>query len=128
MSFRGSIVFITGASAGIGAATALAFAAKGAKLLLAARRAGNPRLSCTRQAKYASVSPIKVWCGWSPTRNPIPMPSALCTQRAGSSRIRTQRSIGDNMVHILKAGWTLLTTARSTGSNADFASVPAEHR
>ncbi len=41
MSFRGSIVFITGASAGIGAATALAFAAKGAKLLLAARRAGK---------------------------------------------------------------------------------------
>ncbi|MGA7856406.1 MAG: SDR family NAD(P)-dependent oxidoreductase, partial [Terracidiphilus sp.] len=41
MSFRGSIVFITGASAGIGAATALAFAAKGEKLLLAARRAGK---------------------------------------------------------------------------------------
>jgi NADP-dependent 3-hydroxy acid dehydrogenase YdfG len=38
MSLKGRIVFITGASAGIGAATALAFAAAGARLLLAARR------------------------------------------------------------------------------------------
>ena len=41
MSLRGKIVFITGASAGIGAATALAFAAEGARLLLAARRASK---------------------------------------------------------------------------------------
>jgi len=41
MSLKGKIVFITGASAGIGAATALAFAAKGTRLLLAARRAGK---------------------------------------------------------------------------------------
>ena len=41
MSLNGQIVFITGASAGIGAATALAFAQEGAKLLLAARRAGR---------------------------------------------------------------------------------------
>lgn len=39
MTFDGKIVFVTGASAGIGAATALAFAAEGARLLLAARRA-----------------------------------------------------------------------------------------
>lgn len=41
MDLRGKIVFITGASAGIGRATALAFAAEGTKLLLAARRAGK---------------------------------------------------------------------------------------
>ncbi|HWE85073.1 MAG TPA: SDR family NAD(P)-dependent oxidoreductase [Terracidiphilus sp.] len=41
MSLEGKIVFITGASAGIGAATALAFASQGARLLLAARRAGK---------------------------------------------------------------------------------------
>ena len=41
MSLQGKVVFITGASAGIGAATALAFAAEGARLLLAARRAGK---------------------------------------------------------------------------------------
>src|SRR5579863_1378664 len=41
MNLKGKIVFITGASAGIGAATALAFAAEGARLLLAARRAGK---------------------------------------------------------------------------------------
>jgi NADP-dependent 3-hydroxy acid dehydrogenase YdfG len=39
MTLKGKIVFVTGASAGIGAATALAFAAEGARLLLAARRA-----------------------------------------------------------------------------------------
>jgi NADP-dependent 3-hydroxy acid dehydrogenase YdfG len=38
MDFAGKIVFVTGASAGIGAATSLAFAAQGARLLLAARR------------------------------------------------------------------------------------------
>jgi len=38
MTLTGKIVFITGASAGIGAATALAFASAGARLLLAARR------------------------------------------------------------------------------------------
>jgi NADP-dependent 3-hydroxy acid dehydrogenase YdfG len=38
MSFQGKIVFVTGASSGIGAATACAFAAEGARLLLAARR------------------------------------------------------------------------------------------
>ncbi len=41
MSLKEKIVFITGASAGIGAATALAFAAEGARLLLAARRPGK---------------------------------------------------------------------------------------
>ena len=39
MSLKGKIVVITGASGGIGAATAMAFAAEGARLLLAARRA-----------------------------------------------------------------------------------------
>jgi 3-hydroxy acid dehydrogenase / malonic semialdehyde reductase len=41
MAFKGKIVFITGASSGIGAAAALAFASEGARLLLAARRAGK---------------------------------------------------------------------------------------
>ncbi|MGA2887788.1 MAG: SDR family NAD(P)-dependent oxidoreductase [Terracidiphilus sp.] len=41
MSLKGKIVFVTGASAGIGEATALAFAAEGARLLLAARRASK---------------------------------------------------------------------------------------
>jgi NADP-dependent 3-hydroxy acid dehydrogenase YdfG len=39
MNLKGKVVFVTGASSGIGAATALAFADEGARLLLAARRA-----------------------------------------------------------------------------------------
>jgi len=39
MTLKGKIVFVTGASSGIGAATALAFADEGARLLIAARRA-----------------------------------------------------------------------------------------
>ncbi|HEY4356156.1 MAG TPA: SDR family NAD(P)-dependent oxidoreductase [Acidobacteriaceae bacterium] len=38
VSLKGKVVFVTGASAGIGAATALAFAREGARLLLCARR------------------------------------------------------------------------------------------
>lgn len=41
MSLKEKIVFVTGASAGIGAATALAFAPEGVRLLLAARRASR---------------------------------------------------------------------------------------
>ncbi|HEX5234041.1 MAG TPA: SDR family NAD(P)-dependent oxidoreductase [Silvibacterium sp.] len=46
MKLNGSVVFITGASAGIGEACAFAFAAEGARLLVAARR--NDRLEAIR--------------------------------------------------------------------------------
>ncbi len=53
MSLKEKIVFITGASSGIGAATALAFAAEGTRLLLAARRAD----------KLAQVASLAAGCG-----------------------------------------------------------------
>lgn len=53
MDLKGKIVFITGASSGIGAATAIAFAAEGARLLLAARRPG----------KLAEVASKALECG-----------------------------------------------------------------
>ncbi len=48
MRLKGKIAFITGASAGIGAATAMAFAQEGARLLLAARRAGKLAQTASR--------------------------------------------------------------------------------
>jgi NADP-dependent 3-hydroxy acid dehydrogenase YdfG len=53
---KDKIVFITGASAGIGAATALAFAAEGARLLLAARRAGRLAEVASRAKERGSPS------------------------------------------------------------------------
>jgi len=53
MNLNGKIVLVTGASAGIGAATALAFAAEGARLLLAARRTD----------KLAAVAAAALKCG-----------------------------------------------------------------
>ena len=55
MSLKGKIVFITGASAGIGAATTLAFAAEGARLLLAARRAGRLTMASCGHARWSGV-------------------------------------------------------------------------
>ena len=52
VNLEGKIVFITGASSGIGAATALAFAQEGARLLLAARRI--PRLRATAEKALLS--------------------------------------------------------------------------
>jgi NADP-dependent 3-hydroxy acid dehydrogenase YdfG len=52
MDLKGKVIFVTGASSGIGAATAIAFAREGARLLLAARRAG--KLSETASACLAA--------------------------------------------------------------------------
>jgi NADP-dependent 3-hydroxy acid dehydrogenase YdfG len=52
VNLEGKIVFITGASSGIGAATALAFAEEGARLLLAARRV--PKLRDTAERALQS--------------------------------------------------------------------------
>ncbi len=56
MSLNGKIVFINGASSGIGAATALAFAPLGVKLLLAARRAGKLAEVASRAMERGAVS------------------------------------------------------------------------
>jgi NADP-dependent 3-hydroxy acid dehydrogenase YdfG len=54
---NGKIVFITGASSGIGEACALAFAAEGARLLLAARRVERFQ-EITPKLKYAGAAEI----------------------------------------------------------------------
>ena len=56
MKLKGKIVFITGASGGIGAATALAFAAEGAQLLLAARRAGKLAAVASRALELGAAA------------------------------------------------------------------------
>jgi NADP-dependent 3-hydroxy acid dehydrogenase YdfG len=56
MNLKGKIVFITGASSGIGAATAFAFAAEGARLLLAARRAGKLAEAASRALELGATA------------------------------------------------------------------------
>jgi NADP-dependent 3-hydroxy acid dehydrogenase YdfG len=60
MNLRDKIVFITGASAGIGAATAMAFAAEGCRLLLAARRAGKLAEAALRARERGAQSVYSV--------------------------------------------------------------------
>jgi NADP-dependent 3-hydroxy acid dehydrogenase YdfG len=55
-SVNGKIVFITGASSGIGAAAAIAFAGSGARLLLAARRAGRLAEMASRALEHGAPS------------------------------------------------------------------------
>jgi NADP-dependent 3-hydroxy acid dehydrogenase YdfG len=60
ISLKNKIVFITGATAGIGKATAHAFAAEGAKLLLAARREDRLKseIAPLKSAGAADVHPV----------------------------------------------------------------------
>ena len=63
MNLKGKIVFITGASAGIGAATAMAFAAEGARLLLAARRAGKLAEVASKALAHGAQAVLTVGTG-----------------------------------------------------------------
>ena len=58
-SLRNITVVITGASSGIGKATALAFAAQGANLVLGARR-DEPLFEVAEEAKRYGVTAIAV--------------------------------------------------------------------
>src|SRR5258708_30765513 len=62
LNLRGKVVVLTGASVGIGLAVAEAFAAEGAKLLLAARQEDRLTEAATRIAREFGVSAVPVAC------------------------------------------------------------------
>jgi 3-hydroxy acid dehydrogenase / malonic semialdehyde reductase len=74
MKLNGSVVFITGASAGIGAACAFAFAREGARLLLAARRV--ERLEALR-AKLADAGAKDIHAIGLDVRDRVAVESAI---------------------------------------------------
>ena len=84
MSLQGKTVFITGASAGIGAATAYAFAAEGARLLLCARRI--KRLSAVAEEAQASGA-AEVHCFELDVRHQTAVESAISGLPANWSAI-----------------------------------------
>jgi len=61
--FEGRLVWITGASSGIGEALAVAFAAEGAKLVLSARRGSELRRVAARCGRAASVDVLPLDLG-----------------------------------------------------------------
>ena len=83
---------------------------------------------CTKPAKFASDSAIRTWSGWSRTRSRTSTLSVRCTWRAGSSKTRVPRSIGNGTGYIPTAGSICLTARRSTGSIPISRLVPPEHR
>ena len=83
MSLKGKIVFITGASGGIGAATALAFAAEGARLLLAARRVGK-LAEVAAQALYGALAAAAS----APVRHSAPAKARTVHQTSSKELVR----------------------------------------
>ncbi|MGV6473909.1 SDR family NAD(P)-dependent oxidoreductase [Azotobacter vinelandii] len=63
----GTVVVIAGASSGIGRATAHAFAERGARLLLAARRTAHGARRCSRRWRASAGIWAAAPSPWAPT-------------------------------------------------------------
>ncbi|MEX0984966.1 MAG: SDR family oxidoreductase [Actinomycetota bacterium] len=142
MELRGAVVVVTGASSGIGEATALAFAKRGAKVVLAARRIDRlEELAARIQAKGGHALALR--CDVSETEELIKLPGVvqallgptdILVNNAGipgggrfldTSHEQIDRVVGVNLLSVLHATRAFLPgmVARGHGHVINVASL-----
>jgi short-subunit dehydrogenase len=102
MSFQGRVVWITGASSGIGEALAVAFHNAGAKLIISARREDE-------------LKRVQARCGGEPATRVLPLDMSLPEDVAAKAKLA--QMFGGIDILVLNAGISQRSLTRATGDS-----------